>query len=183
MPWWLRWLAYSAVMFPFIAGLVLLGDYPGESTTVPWTLPWSWVWTGTFTLATGLLLAVASPRRRASIRACLASISPQDYRSVARAVGTGPVPSDPAIRQAAAQLTGEQSRGLGGLRRWMPWLCGFLLVNQIVQMCIATRPVVLREVFLIVIWSGLTVYWRLYPRLVDTQHQLLSMHQSCDATA
>lgn len=181
-PWWLRWLAHSALLFPFIAGLVLLGDYPGESTTVSWASPWSWVLIATFTLATGLLLAVASPRRRASIRACVKSVSPQDYRSVASAVGTGAVPSDPVIRQAAAQLTGVQSRGLSDLRRWMPWLCGILLVNQVVQVCMETRPIVLREVFLIVIWSGLTVYWRLYPRLIDTRHQLLSMHQGRDAT-
>ncbi|MGV0770827.1 hypothetical protein [Mycobacterium syngnathidarum] len=183
MPWWLRWLAYSAVTFPLIAGLVLLGDYPGESTTVPWGSPWSWVWVGTLTLTTGLLLAVASPRRRASIRACLESVSPQDYRSVARAVGSRSVPSDPAIREAAAQLAGVQSRGLNGQIRLMPWLCGSLLVLQVAQVCIATRPVVLREVFLIVIWSGLTVYWWLYPRLIDTRHQLLSTHEGREATA
>lgn len=65
----------------------------------------------------------------------------------------------------------------------MPWLCGFLLVNQVVQVCIAARPVVLREVFLIVIWSGLTVYWSLYPRLIDTRHQMLSTYQGRDAIA
>lgn len=182
MPWWLRWLAYSVVTFPFIAGLVLLGDYPGVSTTVPWASPSSWVWIGTLTLAMGLLLAVASPRNRASIRACLESVSPQDYRSVLRAAGTGPVPDDPAIREAAARLSGVQSRGIAGLSRVMPWLCGFLLVIEVAQVCIATRPVVLREVVLIVIWSGLTVYWRLYPRLIDTRHELLSAHQGGDAT-
>lgn len=181
MPWWLRWLAYSTLTFPFIAGLVLLGDYPGVSTTVPWASPSSWVWIGTLTLATGLLLAIASPRNRASIRACLESVSPQHYRSVLRAVGSGPIPSDPVIRQAAAQLARVQSHGLSSLSRVMPWLCGFLLFFQVTQVCIETRPLVLRDVFLVVIWSGLTVYWRLYPRLIDARYELLSTHQGVDA--
>ncbi|ALI27556.1 hypothetical protein XA26_37350 [Mycolicibacterium fortuitum] len=183
MPWWLRWLAYSAVAFPFIAGLVLLGDYPGVSAAVPWASLSSWGWIGALTLATGLLLAIASPRQRASIRACLEGVSPQDYRSVRRAAAAGAVPSDPAIRQAAAQLTSVQSRGLKGVGRVMPWLCGFLLVNQVVQVCVVTRPIVLREVFLIVIWSGLTIYWWLYPRIIESRRELLSTHQAADATA
>ena len=93
----------------------------------------------------------------------------------------GPVPGDPTIRQAAAQLAGVQSHGLSGLGRVMPWLCGFLLVLQVAQVCIETRPVVLRDVFLVVIWSGLTVYWRLYPRLIDARYELLSTHQGSDA--
>lgn len=105
--------------YHWTVGPVLLGDYPGESTTVPWTSPWSWFWIGTLTLTTGLLIAVASPRRRPSIPASLESVAPHDYRSVAGAVRAGTVPSDPAIREAAAQLTGVQSRGINGLRRWM----------------------------------------------------------------
>lgn len=175
MPWWLRWLAYSALAFPFIAGLVLLGDYPGVPTTAPWASPSSWAWIAGLTLATGLLLAAGSPHNRASVRACLEDVSPQDYRSVVRAAAAGPVPDDPAIRQAAAKLTGVQSRGLNGLSRVMPWLCSFLLLTQVAQVCVTTRPVVLRDIFLTVIWSGLAVYWRLYPRLLDTRRQLLDL--------
>ncbi|OMC52023.1 hypothetical protein A5742_17295 [Mycolicibacterium fortuitum] len=133
------------------------------------------------TLATGLLLAVGSPRNRASIRACLESVPLQDYQSILRAARKGPVPDDPAIRQAAAKLAAVLSRGHGGTSRVMPWLCGFLLVNQVAQVCIASRPVVLRDVFLVVIWSGLTVYWRLYPSLIDTRYELLSTHEGGDA--
>ncbi|MCV7137954.1 hypothetical protein [Mycolicibacterium fortuitum] len=46
-----------------------------------------------------------------------------------------------------------------------------------------TRPIVLREVFLIVIWSGLTIYWWLYPRIIESRRELLSTHQAADATA
>lgn len=181
MPWWLRWLAYSALTFPFVAGLVMLGDFPGVPTTASWAAPSSWAWIAGLTLATGLLLAVASPRNRALIRACLESVPPQDCRSVMRAAAAGPVPDDPAVRQAAAQLAGVLSRGLGGMSRVMPWLCGLLLLNQVAQVCIATRPVVLRDVFLVAIWSGLTVYWRLYPRLIDARYELLSTHRGFDA--
>jgi hypothetical protein len=67
--------------------------------------------------AFGLIVGIASHRRRQSPRALVAGMTRAQKRTVLAAAAGGPVPDDPALREAAAALVqdriGELDRGRG----------------------------------------------------------------------
>ncbi|EIU11677.1 hypothetical protein MA5S0422_3007 [Mycobacteroides abscessus 5S-0422] len=125
------------------------------------------------TVVLGLLISVSMAARRARIVACLDGIPVDKYGQVAKAAVRGPVPSDPWIRVAAGRLARFQADGLMPFARIAPWLfaaCGLLQIPDILD---PDRPVTVSQVFVLVTFAALPVYYWLYPRLLDARAHLL----------
>jgi len=173
-PWWVRWLVYSVMSAPLAAGYLLFGNYPDPRHGDRWSSLGWWVGTGIATLVLGLVMSLSMAARREQVHACLCGVGPGDYRQVAKAVAAGPIPADPSIREAAGRLARFQSNGLDKLSRLSRWVCGLGVLLQIPDFVNLNHPPTLSRVLMVITFTALTVYYSLYPRLLDARAQLLS---------
>ncbi|WP_371750658.1 hypothetical protein [Mycobacteroides sp. LB1] len=168
-PWWIQWLVYSALIFT-AAGIpvaVTNRNEPGQ---------WLGWWIGITVVAVigGLVLSVAARSRAPQMRRLLDGLTPRQYRQAARAVLSGPVPADPAIRRAAARMAQRQRTSMTPRVRKV--LIGIAAVDVLFQLSISAfgRTITFSNLSTAVMLAGLSVFWWLYPPLLEARAQLLA---------
>ncbi|WP_237158268.1 hypothetical protein [Mycobacteroides franklinii] len=173
-PWWIQWLAYAAMFF--IAAGVPVAVINREDEQGQW-LGW-WIGIAVMALVVGLVWALAARSRTPELRGLLDGLTPAQYRQVSKAVLSGPIPADPAIRRAAARLAQRaverQFRSISPLvRQVLVWAMG---VNALIQVGSAAFGATISfiTVFNAAFFSGLAVFWWLYPPLLQARAQLLA---------
>lgn len=173
-PWWIQWLAYSALIF--IAAGVPVAVINREDEQGQW-LGW-WIGIAVVALVVGLVWALAARSRAPQLRQLLDGLTPGQYRQAAKAVLSGPIPADPAIRRAAARLA--QRAVERQFRSISPVVCQVLVwamgVNASIQVGSAAFGATISfiTVFNAAAFSGMAVFWWLYPPLLQARAQLLA---------
>ncbi|CPR40046.1 Uncharacterised protein [Mycobacteroides abscessus subsp. massiliense] len=172
-PWWIQWLVYSALIFT-TAGIpvaIVNRHEPGQ-----W-LGW-WIGIAIVALVVGLVCSLAARSRAPQLRQLLDGLTPGQYRQAAKAVPSGPIPADPAIRRAAARLA--QRAVERQFRSISPVLCQVLVwamgVNAFIQVGSAAFGATISfvTVFNAAVFTGAAVFWWLYPPLLQARAQLLA---------
>lgn len=172
-PWVARWMVYSAVLAPFLAVLVLVGEYPGPRQSERWHSYGAWIAAAAGALILGLVMTVSTAVRRDRLAHCLQGIAPATYGQVAKTAVRGPVPADPAIRVAAGRLARMQFEALNRLTRFTPWMFAVCALLQIPDFFDSDDPPTLMRVFTLVLFTAMAVYYWQYPRVLDARAQLL----------
>ncbi|MEE6179495.1 hypothetical protein [Mycobacterium sp. 050134] len=170
-PWWLQWPLYALVLMAGLTPLVMIGDYPnGPShwTSAPW-----WITVAAVAVVMGLATALGSARRMAGLRPSLESLSLADCRHVVKAMRSGPLPEDPARRQATRQLIGRVRDSMAGSAKLMIVVCWILVAVQVAGFVSEPRHFALRSLVLAVAFGYLAGYYWYYPRLLDARLGLL----------
>ncbi|WP_236737498.1 hypothetical protein [Mycobacteroides franklinii] len=172
-PWWIQWLGYTALIF-VSAGVpvaVINRNKPGQ-----W-LGW-WIGIAVVALVVGLVCSLAAQSRAPQLRQLLDGLTPAQYRQAAKAVLSGPIPADPAIRRAAARLA--QNAVERQLRVMSPALrkslIGFMALNVLVQLSVSAfgTTISFSTVSNAAVFTGIAVFWWLYPPLLEARAQLLA---------
>lgn len=171
--WPLRWLVYSAMVAPVLAVLVLVGDYPEPRLSERWRSPGTWIALAAGVLILGLVMAAATAVRRDKLIQCLDGIAPSAFGQVAKAAVRGPIPVDPAVRVAAGRLARMQFEGLHPFAHVAPGVFATCAVLQIPDFFNPDHPPTLWRVLNLMTFTAATVYWRLFPRVLDVRSQLL----------
>ncbi|AKP61065.1 hypothetical protein MAUC22_15855 [Mycobacteroides abscessus UC22] len=173
-PWWIQWLAYSALIF--IAAGVPVAVINREDEQGQW--PGWWIGIAVVALVVGLAWALASRSRAPQLRQLLDGLTPAQYRQAAKAVLSGPIPADPAIQRAAARLAEKTIERQ--LRMMTPtvrkFLIGIMAVNVSIQVGISATGAItsFTTVCNAAVFAGLAVFWWLYPPLLEARAQLLA---------
>ncbi|MBF9350318.1 hypothetical protein BKG80_06790 [Mycobacteroides chelonae] len=173
-PWWIQWFAYSALIF--IAAGIPVAVINREDKQGQW-LGW-WIGIAVVALVVGLVWALAARSRAPQLHQMLDGLTPAQYRQASKAVLFGPIPSDPAIRRAAAHLA--QNTIERQLRVMSPavrkFLIGSMAVNVLIQVGISATGATISftTVFNAAVFTGTAVYWWLYPPLLEARAQLLA---------
>ncbi|BBX64649.1 hypothetical protein MSAS_38230 [Mycobacterium saskatchewanense] len=172
-PWWLQWPLYALVVVLGLTPLVMIGDYPTGPAPSHWTsAPW-WITVAVVALVIGLATALGSSRRMTGLRPSLEALSFADCRQVSKAMRSGPVPDDPARRQAARQLIKRARDSIAGSAKLMIAACWILVAVQVVGFISDAQHFTLRSLVLTVAFAYLGGYYWYYPRLLDARLQLL----------
>ena len=180
-PWWIQWFAYSALIF--IAAGIPVAVINREDKQGQW-LGW-WIGIAVVALVVGLVWALAARSRAPQLHQMLDGLTPAQYRQASKAVLFGPIPSDPAIRRAAAHLA--QNTIERQLRVMSPavrkFLIGSMAVNVLIQVGISATGATISftTVFNAAVFTGTAVYWWLYPHYSKHEHnysQVLRSHRT-----
>lgn len=173
-PCWVQWPVYSALIF--IAAGVPVAVINREDEQGQW-LGW-WIGIAVVALVVGLVWALAARSRAPQLRQLLDGLTPAQFRQAAKAVLSGPIPADPVIRRAAARLAQRaverQFRSISPVvSQVLVWAMG---VNAFVQLVSAAFGATISfvTVFNAAFFSGLAVFWWLYPPLLQARAQLLA---------
>ncbi|RIS79124.1 hypothetical protein D2E44_20900 [Mycobacteroides abscessus] len=173
-PWRIQWLAYSALIF--IAAGIPVAIINREDKQGQW-LGW-WIGIAVVALVVGLVWALAARSRAPQLQQLLDGLTPAQYRQAAKAVLSGPIPTDPAIRRAAARLA--QNTIDRQLRMMTPvvrkFLIGSMAVNVFIQVGISATGATISfaTVCNAAVFTWAAVFWWLYPPLLEARAQLLA---------
>ncbi|KRQ29930.1 hypothetical protein AOT83_10845 [Mycobacteroides sp. H001] len=165
---------YSALIF--IAAGVPVAVINREDKQGQW-LGW-WMGIAVVALVVGLAWTLAARSRAPQLRQLLDGLTPAQYRQAAKAVLSGPIPADPAIQRAAARLA--QRAVERQLRMMSPavrkFLIGSMAVNVLIQVGISATGATISftTVFNAAVFTGMAVFWWLYPPLLQARAQLLA---------
>lgn len=171
--WPVRWLVYSAILAPFLALYVLVGEYPTPRQSERWHSQGAWIAVVAGVLVLGLVMTVGASVRRDKLIRCLDGVAPSAHGQVARAAVRGPVPADPTVRVAAGRLARMQFEGLHPFARIAAWVFVMCALLQIPDFFDSDDPPTLSRVFSLMMFTALAVYWWLFPRVLDARTQLL----------
>ncbi|ALR12214.1 hypothetical protein MYCSP_13185 [Mycobacteroides saopaulense] len=141
---------------------------------------WLGWWTGiaVVALVVGLVWALAARSRAPQLRQLLDGLTPAQYRQAAKAVLSGPIPAEPAVRRAAARLA--QNTIERQLRMMTPavrkLLIGIMAVNVLIQVGISATGAItsFTTICNAAVFAGLAVFWWLYPPLLEARAELLA---------
>lgn len=173
-PLWMQWPVYGVLIFA--AAGIPVAVINREDEQGQW-LGW-WIGIAVVALVVGLVWALAARSRASQLRQLLDGLTPAQYRQAAKAVLSGPIPADPAIRRAAARLAQRaverQFRSISPVvSQVLVWAMG---VNALFQLGSAAFRATISfvTVFNAAFFSGLAVFWWLYPPLLQARAQLLA---------
>ncbi|WP_234881078.1 hypothetical protein [Mycobacteroides salmoniphilum] len=172
-PWWIQWLVYSALIFTAAGVPVAIINRNEQGQWLGW-----WIGIAVVALVVGLVWALAARSRAPQLRQLLDGLAPAQYRQAAKAVLSGPIPTDPAIRRAAARLA--QRAVERQFPRISPVVCQLLMwamgVNALFQVGSAALGATISfvTVFNAAVFSGMAVFWWLYPSLLQARAHLLA---------
>lgn len=168
-PWWIQWLVYTALIFT-AAGIpvaVINRNEPGQ-----W-LGWR-IGIAVVALLVGLVWSWAARSRAPQLRQLLDGLTPAQYRQAAKAVLSGPIPTDPAIRRAAARLAERQRTSLPpGLRKALIWIMAADTLMQLGTSAFGSK-ITFATLSSATIFAAMAVFWWLYPPLLEARAQLLA---------
>ncbi|SLE94279.1 Uncharacterised protein [Mycobacteroides abscessus subsp. bolletii] len=172
-PWWIQWLVYSALIFTAAGIPVAIINRDEQGQWLGW-----WIGIAIVALVGGLVWALATRSRAPQLRQLLDGLTPTQYQQAARAVLSGPIPADPAIRRAAARLAEKT------IERQLPTLTptvrkfpiGIMAVNVFIQVGISATGAItsFTTVCNAAVFAGLAVFWWLYLPLLEARAQLLA---------
>ncbi|SHP03728.1 Uncharacterised protein [Mycobacteroides abscessus subsp. abscessus] len=172
-PWWIQWLVYSAPIFTTAGVPVAIINLKEQGQWLGW-----WIGIAIVALIGGLVWALAAWTKAPQLRQLLDGLTPAQYRLAAKAVLSGPIPTDPAIRRAAARLAASAvQRRLGattpGVRKF---LIGTMFVTILFRLgdFAFGRPVTFVNFYTAVLFAGLAVFYWLYPPLLAARAELLA---------
>ncbi|WP_227457841.1 hypothetical protein [Mycobacteroides chelonae] len=172
-PWWIQWPVYSALIFTAAGIPVAIINRNEQGQWLGW-----WIGITTVALVGGLAWALATRSRTPQLRQLLDGLTPAQYRQASKAVLSGPIPTDPAIRRAAARLA--QNTIERQLRIMSPavrrFLIGSMAVNVIIQVGISANGATISfaTVCNAAVFTWAAVFWWLYPPLLEARAELLA---------
>ncbi|WP_237159648.1 hypothetical protein [Mycobacteroides abscessus] len=170
-PWWIQWLAYSALIF--IAAVVPVAIINREDEQGQW-LGW-WIGIAVVALVVGLVCALAARSRAPQLYQALDGLTPAQYRQASKAVLFGPIPTDPAIRRAAARLAERQRSSTSPkLRKALLWIMAANVFIQLGSSAFGSR-ITFATLSSATIFAAMAVFWWLYPPLLEARAQLLAV--------
>ncbi|WP_234804788.1 hypothetical protein [Mycobacteroides abscessus] len=168
-PWWIQWLAYSALIFT-TAGIpvaIVNRHEPGQ-----W-LGW-WIGIAIVALVVGLVCSLAARSRAPQLRQMLDGLTPAQYRQATRAVLSGPIPSDPAVQRAAAQLAERWSSAMSPrFHKVLVWTMAANVVIQLGGSAFGSK-ITFTTLSSATMFAAMAVFWWLYPPLLEARAQLLA---------
>ncbi|WP_232785284.1 hypothetical protein [Mycobacteroides chelonae] len=169
-PWWIQWLAYSALIF--IGAGVPVAVINREDEQGQW-LGW-WIGIAVVALVVGLVWALAARSRAPQLRQLLDGLTPAQYRQAAKAVLSGPIPADPAIQRAAARLAERWSSAMSP--RFHKALVWIMAANVVIQLGSSAFGATISFVTVCnaAVFPGMAVFWWLYPPLLEARAELLA---------
>lgn len=172
-PWWIQWLVYSALIFTAAGIPVAVINRNEQGQWLGW-----WIGVAVVALVVGAVCSLATRARAPQLRQLLDGLTPAQYRQAAKAVLSGPIPIDPAIRRAAARLA--QNTVERQLRVMSPAvrksLIGFMALNVLIQLSVSAfgATISFSTVSNAAVFTGIAVFWWLYPPLLEARAQLLT---------
>lgn len=172
-PWWIQWPVYTTLIFASAGIPVTIINRNEQGQWLGW-----WIGIAVVAVVVGLVWALAARSRAPQLRQLLDGLTPAQYRQAAKAVLSGPIPADPAIRRAAARLA--QRAVERQFRSISPVVCQVLVwamgVNAFIQVGSAAFGATISfvTVFNAAVFSGMAVFWWLYPPLLQARAQLLA---------
>lgn len=174
-PWWIQWLVYAAYTTVTFAFFMVVTDIPGDpDRAARWSQP-VW-WCGSLVVGVavaGLIVAVQSSHR-STLQNLLTGVAPDQYGQVSKAVTSGPIPDDPAMRAAAARFAQYRLDQSQRFPRWLlPLALGLVVVSQAVGFLGDPQSITLTRLLIVLLCPGLAVHSWLNPRLLETRAQLL----------
>ncbi|WP_237161257.1 hypothetical protein [Mycobacteroides salmoniphilum] len=168
-PWWLQWPVYAVMIFG--AAAIPVAVINREDEQGQW-LGW-WIGIAVVAVVGALVWSLAAWSRAPQLRQLLGGLTPGQYRQAAKAVLSGPIPADPAIRRAAARLAEQRRTSMPAVaRKAMIWAMASNVVIQLVSA--AFRPVSFVNFCVAVMLAAMGVFWWLYPPLLEARGQLLA---------
>lgn len=170
-PWWIQWLAYSALIF--IAAGVPVAIINREDEQGQW-LGW-WIGIAVVALVVGLVCALAARSRAPQLYQAFDGLTPAQYRQASEAVLFGPIPTDPAIRRAAARLAERQRSSTSPkLRKALLWIMAANVFIQLGSSALGSK-ITFATLSSATIFAAMAVFWWLYPPLLEARAQLLAV--------
>jgi hypothetical protein len=171
-PWWVQWPVYGLVLALGLDPFVLIGDYPDRRLFSHGTGLWLLDIAAT-ALLMGLLVALKNAERLAQLRPAVTPLSVLACRQVSKALKSGPVPADPAIRHVPVLLA---QRTLGTATSSARLLVVVAVLNALAQAAnflVNPHHFTLMGLVLVVLFAVLGTYYWNYPRLLDARYRLL----------
>ncbi|WP_237161201.1 hypothetical protein [Mycobacteroides salmoniphilum] len=172
-PWWIQWPVYTALIFTGAGIPVAIINRNEQGQWLGW-----WIGIAVVALVCGLVWSLAAWSRAPELHRLLDGLTPAQYRQATKAVLSGPIPTDPAIRRAAARLAERAvQRRLGittpGVRKF---LIGIMSINVLFRLgdFAFGRPVTFINFSTAVAFAGAAVFYWLYPPLLEARAQLLA---------
>ncbi|TDZ42436.1 hypothetical protein CCUG63695_02410 [Mycobacteroides franklinii] len=168
-PWWIQWPVYAALIFT-AAGIpvgVINRNEPGQ-----W--PGWWIGIAVAALLVGLVWSLAARSRAPQLRQLLDGLTPAQYPQAAKAVLAGPIPTDPAIRHAAARLAERQRTSMSPkLRKTLMWI---MVADALIQLSTSAfgSKITFTTLSSATIFAAMAVFWWLYPPLLEARARLLA---------
>lgn len=149
------------------------GDHHEPGQWLGW-----WIGIAVVAVVVGLVWSLAAWSRAPQLRQLLDGLTPGQYRQAAKAVPSGPIPADPAIRRAAARLAQRAvERQFGtmtpGVRRFLIGAMAVYVAFQLGDFALG-KPVSPSNFFTAVLFAAAAVHWWLYPPLLEARAQLLA---------
>lgn len=172
-PWWIQWPVYTALIFTTAGIPVAIINRNEQGQWLGW-----WIGIAMVALVVGLVWALAARSRAPQLHQMLDGLTPAQYRQAAKAVLSGPIPTDSAIRRAAARLA--QNAVERQLRVMSPTvrkaLIGFMALNVLIQLSVPAfgSTISFSTVSNAATFTGIAVFWWLYPPLLEARAQLLA---------
>lgn len=172
-PWWIQWLVYSALIFTTAGVPVAIINRNEQGQWLGW-----WIGIAIVALVVGLVCSLGARSRSPQLRQMLDGLTPTQYQQASKAVLSGPIPADPAIRRVAARLAQRAvERQFGtitpGVRRFLIGAMAVYVAFQLGDFALG-KPVSPNNFFTAVLFAAAAVHWWLYPPLLEARAQLLA---------
>lgn len=171
-PWWIQWPVYTALIFTTAGVPVAIINRDEQGQWLGW-----WIGIAIVALVGGLVWALATRSRAPQLRQLLDGLTPAQYRQASKAVLSGQIPTDRAIRRVAARLAQRAvERQFGtmtpGVRRFLIGAMAVYVAFQLGDFALG-KPVSPNNFFTAVLFAAAAVHWWLYPPLLEARAQLL----------
>lgn len=168
-PWWIQWTAYAILIFTAAGIPVAVINHREPGRWLGW-----WIGIAVVALVVGLVWSLAARSRAPQLRQLLDGLTPAQHRQAAKAVLSGPIPTDPAIRRAAARLAERQRTSLSpGLRKALIWI---MVADTLMQLGTSAfgSKITFATLSSASTFAAMAVFWWLYPSVLEARAQLLA---------
>ncbi len=168
-PWWIQWLVYSALIFTTAGIPVAIINHNEQGQWLGW-----WIGIAVVALVVGLVWALAAWTKAPQLRQMLDGLTPAQYQQATKAVLSGPIPTDPAIRRAAARLAERQRSSTSPkLRKALLWIMAANVFIQLGSSALGSK-ITFTTLSSATMFAAMAVFWWLYPPLLEARAQLLA---------
>jgi len=170
---------YGLVLAAATFVVVVFGAYPRQLVS-HWSAPWL-CGIGVIALVLGLVFARRNAQRAAELGPPVTGLSVRDCREVSKALTSGPVPANPAIRQAALLLGQRALPPATRSARLVVVVSVLNVLLQVVGFVLEPRHYTLGALLALIVFSTATGYYLNFAHLLGARVQLLRDYSQAPA--